>query len=152
MKKKVNRTKRKRIWIALLIIFGVIVGGIGGAILLTEPGRQEIKNLVIDSIDFTKLQNGTYVGEYKGTKDSFRDTKVQVTIALGKVNEIIVLQGVLDKQGKPVKMIGGLSVDDLSDRVLSKQTLQVDIISGATLTSKAHLEAVENALKQAVQQ
>ncbi len=151
MKKKVNRTKKRRIWIVVLVIFGVIVVGIGGAILLTEPGRQEIKNLVIDSIDFTKLQDGVYVGEYKGTRDSFRNTKVQVTVASGEVVEITVLQGVLDKQGKPVKMIGGLSVDDLSDRVLSKQTLQVDIISGATLSSKAHLEAVENAIEQAVQ-
>ena len=151
MKKKVNRTKKRRIWIVLLVIFGVIVVGIGGAILLTEPGRQEIKNLVIDSIDFTELQDGIYVGEFKGTRDSFRNTKVQVTVASGEVVEITVLQGVLDKQGKPVKMIGGLSVDDLSDRVLSKQTLQVDIISGATLSSKAHLEAVENAIEQAVQ-
>jgi uncharacterized protein with FMN-binding domain len=151
MKKKANRTKKRRIWIVLLVIFGVIVVGIGGAILLTEPGRQEIRNLVIDSIDFTELQDGIYVGEFKGTRDSFRNTKVQVTVASGEVVEITVLQGVLDKQGKPVKMIGGLSVDDLSDRVLSKQTLQVDIISGATLSSKAHLEAVENAIEQAVQ-
>lgn len=31
----------------------------------------------------------------------------------------------------------------------SSQTLEVDVISGATVTSKAHLKALENALEQA---
>jgi uncharacterized protein with FMN-binding domain len=33
--------------------------------------------------------------------------------------------------------------------VIESQSLQVDVISGATLTSKAHLKALENALEQA---
>jgi uncharacterized protein with FMN-binding domain len=37
----------------------------------------------------------------------------------------------------------------LFDRVIEAQSLQVDAISGATLTSKAYLKAVENALEQA---
>jgi uncharacterized protein with FMN-binding domain len=37
----------------------------------------------------------------------------------------------------------------LYDRVVQAQSLQVDTISGATLTSKAWLQAVENALLQA---
>jgi uncharacterized protein with FMN-binding domain len=37
----------------------------------------------------------------------------------------------------------------LYDRVIEAQSLQVDTISGATLTSKAYLQAVENALIQA---
>jgi uncharacterized protein with FMN-binding domain len=34
----------------------------------------------------------------------------------------------------------------LYDRVIQAQSLQVDTLSGATLTSKAWLQAVENAL------
>jgi uncharacterized protein with FMN-binding domain len=37
----------------------------------------------------------------------------------------------------------------LYDRVIEAQSLQVDTISGATLTSKAWLQAVENALLKA---
>jgi uncharacterized protein with FMN-binding domain len=37
----------------------------------------------------------------------------------------------------------------LYSRVIAQQSLQVDTISGATLTSKAYLQAVENALVQA---
>ncbi|WP_368487958.1 FMN-binding protein [Clostridium sp. BJN0013] len=39
-------------------------------------------------------------------------------------------------------------MEDLFQKVIELQSLQVDIISGATLTSKAHLKALENALKQ----
>jgi uncharacterized protein with FMN-binding domain len=37
----------------------------------------------------------------------------------------------------------------LYERVIQAQSLQVDTISSATLTSKAYLKAVENALLQA---
>jgi uncharacterized protein with FMN-binding domain len=37
----------------------------------------------------------------------------------------------------------------LYERVIQSQSLQVDTISGATLTSKAYLQCVENALLQA---
>ena len=38
---------------------------------------------------------------------------------------------------------------ELYDRVIKAQSLQVDTITSATLTSKAWLQAVENALLQA---
>jgi uncharacterized protein with FMN-binding domain len=37
----------------------------------------------------------------------------------------------------------------LYDRVMEAQSLHLDTISGATLTSEAYLQAVENALVQA---
>lgn len=39
--------------------------------------------------------------------------------------------------------------DELFARVIRAQSLQVDTISGATLTSKAYLKGVENALNKA---
>jgi len=39
--------------------------------------------------------------------------------------------------------------ETLYDRVIAGQSLHVDTVSGATLTSKAYLQAVENALVQA---
>lgn len=147
--KTVKRKGKIRMWIiVLLVILGVISAALGGGILLTAPGRNEIKNLIIANLDFKKLRDGTYVGEYKGTKDSFRNAKVQVTVSSGKVSAIRVLKGALDKEGKPVQIRNGLTIDDLSGRVIESQSLQVDVISGATLTSKAHLKAVENALEQ----
>jgi len=39
----------------------------------------------------------------------------------------------------------------LFQTAIEAKTLDVDVISGATVTSKTHLKAFENALKQAAQ-
>jgi uncharacterized protein with FMN-binding domain len=72
-----------------------------------------------------------------------------VTVEAGKVSDIDLLEGPSYKNGQPVKLTGGLTIDDLSQKVIDAQSLQVDVISGATLNSKTHLKAVENALAQA---
>lgn len=141
--------RRRKMWIALIII-GVIGVGLGGVLLFTAPARNELKNLPIAAMDFSILHDGTYVGEYDGGKSPMRAATVEVTVASGKVIDIKVLKSdALDKDGKPVELTKGLTVGDLFDSVIREQSLQVDTISGATLTSKAHLKAVEMALEQA---
>ena len=36
--------------------------------------------------------------------------------------------------------------DELTSRIIEQQTLKVDVVTGATVSSKAFLKAVENAL------
>ncbi|MNC17787.1 FMN-binding domain protein [compost metagenome] len=148
-----NLVKRKRtfkIWaIIIFIMLGVITLIILGGMLLSAPGRREVQQLTIEDVDFKTLRNGTYVGQFTGTKDHFRDTKVQVTVTAGQISDIQILKGALDKNGEPLELKSGLSIADLFNHVIKSQSLQVDVISGATLTSKAHLKALENALKQA---
>lgn len=133
----------------VLAVLGVIVIGMGITMLVFEPGRREAQNLTIDAVDFSRLRDGVYTGEYVGTKDSLRNTKVQVTVSSGAVTEIKVIGGALanDKQTNEIR--NGQSIDDLLRRVIEAQTLQVDAISGATISCKVHLKAVENALEQA---
>jgi uncharacterized protein with FMN-binding domain len=144
--------KKRRGWkvffIVLGCILGVIVIGAGIAFAVLEPGRREAANVVVENVDFDRLRDGVYAGEYVGTKDHLRDTKVQVTVAGGQVEKIDVTGGMLaQKQGQEIR--GGQTLQSLFDRVIKKQSLQVDAISGATITSKTHLKAVENALEQA---
>ncbi|KWX71239.1 FMN-binding protein [Paenibacillus jilunlii] len=150
MSNLVRRKRKFKMWaIIIFIIFGVITLLILGGVLFSAPGRREIQQLTIDALDFKKLRNGTYVGQFTGTKDHFRDTKVQVTIRGGQISDIQILKGAIDKQGNPLELKRGQSIADLFGHVIQSQSLQVDVISGATLTSKAHLKALENALKQA---
>ncbi|CQR54786.1 FMN-binding protein [Paenibacillus riograndensis] len=144
-----GRKRKTKWWAVIFIILGVIALLIGGGILFSAPGRREVGRLTFGDVDFKKLRNGIYVGQFTGTKDHFRDTKVQVTIRGGQISDIQILKGALDKQGKPLELKKGQSIADLFDHVIQSQSLQVDVISGATLTSKAHLKALENALKQA---
>jgi uncharacterized protein with FMN-binding domain len=134
--------KRKMIgWIItfiMLLIIG-IAGGIGWSFLSKE--HEEAKNLPLNAVDFSNLNDGTYIGEYEGGMYKWRVNSVQVTVTSGRVSAIEPLSGVQDQ--------GNGSTQMLYDRVIASQTLQVDTISGATLTSKAYLQAVENALLQA---
>ncbi|EPY6471381.1 FMN-binding protein [Clostridium sporogenes] len=143
-----RRKGKIRVWIVALVILGVIAVVLVGGILSSASGRREVQELTIDAVDFKKLRDGTYMGEYSGTKDHSRDTKVQVIISEDKISDIKILKGALDKEGKPAELTGGLSIGDLFDNVIKSQSLQVDAISGATLTSKVHLKALENALEQ----
>lgn len=142
--------KRIRVWHIILIILGLGILGAIIALLADTPERQALKMLTIEKIDFTNLQDGVYVGEYKGRKNHFRDATLEVTISNRKITDIKILKGALDSNGNPVKMKGGMTMDILFQKVIKSQSLQVDTISGATLTSKAHLKALEKALKQAL--
>ena len=132
-------------WITIVVIVAILGGAAVAGILADAPGRREIEELTFSDVEFKNLRTGTFIGEYKGTKAHTRDVKVEVTVS----GDIKVLKGALDKDGTPVKLKDGLSIDDLFNSAVQSQTLLVDAISGATITSKAHLKALENALKQA---
>lgn len=144
--------KKGKIRLILLIIASTIVLSTTIALLADAPGRRELQILTIGNIDFTKLQDGTYIGEYNAAKGNFRNASVEVTISEGKITKINILEGALDSNGNPAELTKGKTIDDLFQKVRETKSLQVDAISGATLTSKAHLKALENALKQAVKQ
>ena len=143
--------KKLKTWRLLLIVAGIVVLGTMIFLLVDAPERQELQDLTIENIDFTQLRDGTYIGEYAGAKGSSRNAVVKVTISGGGITEITILKGAIDSEGNSVELKGGMTIDDLYQRVLESKSLQVDAISGATLTSKAHLKALENALKQATQ-
>ncbi|MFZ5351453.1 MAG: FMN-binding protein [Bacillota bacterium] len=126
---------------ARMIILGivvVIVVVLGGALAATSKERQEGKNLPIAVIDFKNLNDGIYIGEYEGGMKKFRANKVQVTVSSGKVTEIEILE---HKENQKPEF-----TSKLYNSVIDSQSLQVDTISGATITSKAYLKSVEDAL------
>lgn len=108
-----DNTKRKKWKTISIIIVGMITLILVGGILASAPGRREIQNLVINSVNFNNLRDGTYVGEYKGTKDSFRNTQVEVTILGGKISNIKILKGALDKDGLPIAVAQMVAIQSL---------------------------------------
>ncbi len=134
-------------WIITLAI--VVAAGIGVGALFCAPGsplkkeHDEARNLPITNVDFTNLKDGTYTGEYEGGMYKWRANKVQVTVKSGKVTEIKLL----DSASKNKSL--NTMYDPLYSSVMEAQSLQVDVVSGATLDSKAFLKGVENALLKA---
>ena len=129
-------------WIIALVVVAALAaaGGVGWSRLSRE--HKEAKSLPLNAVDFGKLNDGTYHGAYEGGMYKWRANECQVTVSLGKVTGI-QLAGSIDPAAK------NTDHETLYDRVIQAQSLQVDTISGATLTSKAYLQAVENALIQA---
>lgn len=126
--------------VLLGVVAVVVAGGAIGWSFLSKEHR-EAKNLPLDAADFDHLKDGTYIGEYEGGMYKWRANEVQVTVSSGKVTEIKLLK---NKEKQPPEF-----TNKLYDRVIEAQSLQVDTISGATLTSKAYLKSVENALIKA---
>lgn len=129
-------------WSIVLAFIALL--GIGGSIGYSKVSKEheEAKSLSLDEVDFGRLSDGTYIGTYEGGMYKWRANRVKVTVRAGKVTDIKLLSSKEDN-GKSTYHI------DIYNRVMEKQSLQVDTISGATLTSKAYLKGIENALKEA---
>lgn len=140
MKKK-GKIRMLMIIIGILVV--ILVGGSMVALVVTSGERKEAKNLPISDLDLRNLKDGTYIGDYEGGMYKWRANEVQVTVSSGKVSDIKILK---HKENQSPEFTG-----KLYDRVIKSQSLQVDTISGATLTSKAYLKSVENALIKAQQ-
>jgi uncharacterized protein with FMN-binding domain len=144
-----KRKGHKAMWVVILVILGVLVVGAFVVMMVFEPGRREAMSVTVGAVDFSKLTDGVYEGQYQGTKDHLRDAKVAVTVASGQVEKISVIGGAMANEKQSAEIRNGQSLDTLFQRVIDAGSLQVDTISGATITSKVHLKAVENALEQA---
>ncbi len=125
----------------VLGILGVIVLVLGGALVFTEGERREGKNLPIAAVDFRAIPDGTYRGKYEGGMYGWRKNEVEVKVSGGRVTDIELV-------GNPPAAVTKVS-DPLFERVVQAQSLQVDTISMATITSKSYLKSVEKALSGA---
>lgn len=83
---------------------------------------------------------GTYTGTAKGFGG---DVEVTVTVSENTIDDV---QVVGDNE---TENIGTFAVSMMPDRILEAQTTDVDAVSGATVTSKAILLALQDALTQA---
>ncbi len=125
--------------IAFLIIFPIARSG---------PGKKEIMEMQIGKPDFSKLRDGIFEGKYRGTHDSFRDVTVEIKISSGALTKIKIKRDALKKGRERENKYENAAESTLS-KVIEEQSLNVDVVSGATLTCKTRLKAVEDALLKA---
>lgn len=106
------------------------VAAIGGALALAGCAPQ-------GSGAGKESNSGTAVGTGMGKHGSFN---VEVSMKDGAIDRITVL----DSRETPG--IGDAAMDAMTDQIIAGQTLDVDSVSGATLSSMAFLTAVSSAL------
>lgn len=143
---EIKKAKKKRKLIGCLVVPSVILliliiaGGVGWALLMKE--HREAANLPLNAINFSKLSDGNYHGAYAGGMYKWRQNECNVTVLNGAVLDIQLLSTT-----DPARQ--NMDYEELYARVIKAQSLKVDTITSATLTSKAYLQCIENALIQA---
>ena len=113
---------------AFLLVFG------GGMFFLTR-GVDAGAQVIVNHVDVSAHKDGVNYGKYTGGRWS---NEVAVTIENSTIINVDIVKDVLFS--KP-----GVS-EELIERVIVDQTIDIDTVSGATITSKAYLKAIEDAL------
>lgn len=119
----------------VLCVFLVFVLAGGGGMAYLSKGLKAGSQLVINNIDLSTLSDGMYTGTYKAGRWT---NEVSVEVKDHQIAQITLLKDVVFS--KPD------ITDQLLQTVVKAQTLNVDVITGSTVTCKAYLKAIENAL------
>ncbi|NLF21023.1 MAG: FMN-binding protein [Clostridiaceae bacterium] len=123
-----------RVIIILISVFLVL--GVG-FMLFASYNYRALEAEVIEDADLVTIADGTYRGNYRVFPV---EAIVDVVIKNHKIEEIQL-----------VKHVNGMgqAAEALPSQVVEAQTLQVDLVSGASFSSKVILLAIEDALTHA---
>ncbi|MGE5627520.1 MAG: FMN-binding protein [Solirubrobacterales bacterium] len=121
--------------VVALILLLVLVSA-GGAAYLSRS-LEAGKKVEIHGVNIKNLSDGNYSGKYEAGRWS---NKVNVSVKDKKITDI--------KIEKDVTFAKPEVSSELFNRVIEAQNTNVDAVSGATVTSKAYLKSIENALNK----
>lgn len=122
--------------IAVSIVLLFILAAGGGMFYLTR-GLDAGCKLAINDVTPSTLNEGTYNGKYRAGRWT---NEVSVTIKDHKITKIDVVKDVKFPKPEVTK--------ELFNKVIEKQNTNIDVIAGSTVTCKAYLKSIENALKK----
>jgi uncharacterized protein with FMN-binding domain len=121
--------------IVVIVVIAILVMGVAVYLKVGEL-KEGMAHVQIGNMDLARIDDGVYSGEY-----NFEDTisvKVEVAVSDNRITNIDILEHNCGLGGK---------AEIITERVVDSQDLSVDVISGATASSKAILKAIEDALK-----
>lgn len=124
------KKNRKIIIFAICILFILVTL----LFVLMNNSVKKAKYLSITTPNLTNISDGEYIGEYSITPVH---VKVNVTVINHEIASIEILE---HDNGL------GSSAENIINNIVNTQSLEVDAISGATVSSKCILKAVENAI------
>lgn len=118
----------------LLLLLPVLL--LTGCFLLDH---EEILAVPFDFSEYEKLSDGIYEGFFDGGSKGWRTNRSKIEIEEGLIIDVTYLESL------------ELELDDdffkiLEERILERQSLNIDAVSGASITTRAHLLSVQDAL------
>lgn len=127
----------KKVLKVLLIIVIIIAVVITSGILYITSGLKTGANLELSGIDAAPISDGTYDGKYNAGR--FSNT-ISVTVKDGRITGIKLIDDATFANAE--------TAQEVFNRVIKEQNTTVDVVTGATVTSKAYLSSIENALNR----
>ena len=121
----------------VLFAAGIVIVIITGIFVIGTSGLSEGMKASLDGVDLSNMLDGSYTGTYNFKRWS---NTVVVHIEDGTIRAIDIEKDVIG---------AGITdcADEMISRVIEAQDTKVDAVSGATVTSKAYLKAIEDALQ-----
>ena len=123
--------KKKILIILLCTILFVLIG----ASLYLKRLVNDVNSIMVSNLNMANITDGIYVGKYSITPVY---VEVEVTVTEHKITNIKIIEHENGLGGKAEKIV---------DNVISRQSLEVGAVSGATVSSKCIIKAIENALQ-----
>jgi uncharacterized protein with FMN-binding domain len=120
---------------ALLIVGIVIAALLGITAIGAFSGMSAVREMAVNPVDLSEIADGLYPGSFRKGRFSY---SVEATVKDHRI------QAVKSTGGKQAQ---GTVVRQILARIVEEQSVKVDTVSGASLTTKAVSKAIENALK-----
>jgi uncharacterized protein with FMN-binding domain len=135
---KPGKSRKKKIILGMviaLVALLIIAGAIGG--IYAWRFSKAAGDLIVEDVDVSAVADGTYSGSYK----LFHvQAAVEVTVDDGRITSITFTDtGKIAEETQQ-------DIEAIFAEVISAQSLDVDITSGASVSKKVSLKAVEEAL------
>lgn len=119
------------------LIFLLLIIVVAASMFYFSRGLDEVLNISINPVDLTDVEDGIYKGRYEYGRWT---NELNVTVNNQKITRIDI--------EKDVKIVQPELSSQLFERVIEKQNTTVDAVSGGTVTCKAYLKSIENALNK----
>lgn len=129
--------KAKRFLLITLALFLLLVIAGTGYVKRMEYNLNAFAQEALANVDLSTAKEGTFIGKYTVMPI---DVEVQVKVGQQEIEEILLVKH-FNGQGK--------AAETIPSQVVKAQSLQVDVIAGATYSSKVILKAIQVALLQA---
>ena len=123
-------SKKKLILFAVILL--LLVSLVWGIIYLKSVAdyKQAVRETTFEEINIPDISDGVYIGEYDV---NFIYAKVEVTVKNGEISNINILEHRHER---------GKTAEDITNKIVEEQKIDVDAISGATNSSTVIKKAV----------
>ncbi|NLL73193.1 MAG: FMN-binding protein [Clostridiales bacterium] len=128
---------KKGLLIGVLVLIVLVVSG---SLIMLQKEKKEVNSLVYEIINMGEVADGYYEGEVSTTLIS---VKVGVLVKDNNIEEIEIIK---HDNGM------GAKAEAIIDHMVKNNTYDVDVVSGATFSSKVIKNAVNKALTKGINQ